>query len=172
MQKRSIFGALTAVAVMATAAYAIVTFDVATGTGFVGKGDVQTLLGLNNKAMQNVHTQVTFKYVATTEYSFDCEWYTGPDHNRTHHVNTKTEDFGINSSVASESRKTGQWTGWNLNGYTGAAPGDGANGPVDADCGAEGNDMKSIVPGSIAVISSTGGLFAVYNGVDYALTVQ
>jgi hypothetical protein len=39
-------------AMLATAALAAVTFDVNTGFGFVGKGDVQLAFGWNNKALQ------------------------------------------------------------------------------------------------------------------------
>jgi hypothetical protein len=139
------------------------------GTGYVGKGEVQTLLELNNKAMQAAHTAVTFKYVATSEVSFDCEWYTGPDHNLSRHHNTKTSTVAVDAVVASESRKTGQWTGWDLSGVPASGS---TTAPVvtDADCGAEGNQMKKVVEGSVEVGATTGGLFATYDGVDYLLT--
>ena len=44
--------ALAALALSATAAFAAVTFDPATGKGFVGKGDVQIAYNLNNKQIQ------------------------------------------------------------------------------------------------------------------------
>ena len=165
--------ALAAMLVASTAALALVTFNAQDGTGFVGKGDVQTVLGLNNKDMQTAHTSVTFKYVATNTYGFECEWFTGPARNRTHHVQDKTADTQVNATVDSASRKTGQWTGWNLNGFVGGAPNSVAE-PTDADCGAEGNQMKTIVRDEqgnpiIELISSSGGLYAVYGGNDYLI---
>src|SRR5918996_4693526 len=53
---RKIIGLTAIVAAFAigmTAAFALVTFDPSTGTGFVGKGDVQTAFGWNNKQLQN-----------------------------------------------------------------------------------------------------------------------
>jgi hypothetical protein len=41
---------------------------------------------------------------------------------------------------------------------------------TDADCGAEGNQMKNVVEGSVEIGATTGGLFATYDGVDYLLT--
>ncbi|MEV7181816.1 hypothetical protein, partial [Kitasatospora sp. NPDC093679] len=43
---------VAAIALGATPASAAAGFDAATGTGFVGKGDVQTALGYNNAALQ------------------------------------------------------------------------------------------------------------------------
>ena len=151
-------------AVMSVGVFAAVTFDAASGMGFVGKGDVQTVFGLNNSRMQVVHNDVKFSYDVTTQYSFTCEWYTGPDHNIKHHTTDETETFGINGTVASDSRKTGQWTGWNLTGYENAGPGSGTRVPQDSDCGAEGNEMKSIVEGSVVATPLGGGLYAEING--------
>jgi hypothetical protein len=91
--------ALSAAAVIVSAGSASAYTLNGDGTGYVGKGEVQTLLGLNNKAMQAAHTAVTFKYVAATEVSFDCEWYTGPD-KVTRHQNTKTSTVAVDAVVA------------------------------------------------------------------------
>lgn len=147
-----------------------VNYTLADG-GFVGKGDVQTLLGFNNKQMQDAHTKVGFSYVASVEYSFECTWTTGPDHNRKAHVNTKSASTDIDATVASDSRRTGQWTGWNLGALSATAP---VAEPQDSDCGAEGNAMKTIVrdiDGNkiIHVVSSSGGLYANHNSVSHFL---
>ena len=160
--------ALAAMLVASTAAIAAVTFDPAAGTGFVGKGDVQTAFGLKNSEMQAQHTNVTFNYVASATYEFECEWFTGPDRNRKHHTNTKDAVTQVNAGVDAQSRKTGQWTGWNLLGYLGGGPNPVAE-PTDADCGAEGTEMKTIVPGSVTTISESGGLVATLNDVDKPL---
>lgn len=60
-----------------TAAYAAVTFDEETGTGFVGKGDVQEAFGWNNAQLQQSAGDVEFVVKSTAEYDFDCAWYTG-----------------------------------------------------------------------------------------------
>jgi len=48
---------VTAISLGATPALASVTFDSTTGKGFVGKGDVQTVLGYNNAALRPNHRQ-------------------------------------------------------------------------------------------------------------------
>ena len=50
--KKSIFAAMAVISLATVAIFASVTFDSSTGTGFVGKGDVQLALGLNNAQMQ------------------------------------------------------------------------------------------------------------------------
>ena len=161
---RKVFVGLALAALIATSAVvrAEVTWTPEDG-GFVGKGDVQTLFGWNNATMQANHTSIEFELVMQAGYTFECEWWTGPSHNRRHHTNTKEIELDINATVESSSRRTGQYTGWNL----GPASGDAVSidEPTDADCGAEGNDMKSIVPGSVeAVVEDGGGLYAVFNG--------
>lgn len=154
------------VALGATGASAYTLTDA--GTGFVGKGEVQTLFGLNNKAMQSAHTSVSFSYEGTQTYEFDCEWDTGT-RNVTHHVNTKTVDRTVSATVASEDRKTGQWTGWNIT--LGTVSGD-AGEPNDSDCGSEGNQMKTVVPGSVTTVGGESPtVYATLNGVTKALTL-
>lgn len=151
------------------AAIAAVTYAPATG-GFVGKGDVQTLFNMNNKAAQEAAKAgaVTFSYNATVGYEFDCEWYTGPDHNRQRHRNTKDVTVIIASSVSYSDKKTGQYTGWFLDAV--ALNSGAVSYPTDADCGAEGNAMKTIVSGSIKEIGDpNGGLSVTYGGVTKPL---
>lgn len=154
-----VFSALVA---SASVAIAEVTWTPEAG-GFVGKGDVQTLFGWNNATMQANHTSMTFEYDVNATFSFECEWWTGPTHNRRHHVNTKEIAVSVAAEIASQSRRSGQspnYTGWNLSPLEGTIE---LDGPTDDDCGAEGNDMKSIVPGSVELISASGGsLYAVY----------
>lgn len=52
--------ALATLALTIPAANAAVTFDPATGTGFVGKGDVQTALGYNNAQLQKNASTLVF----------------------------------------------------------------------------------------------------------------
>ena len=169
LKKLTILLAVAMTALVGASAAFAYTMD-ASGNGFVGKGEVQTVLGFNNKQMQANHQLVTFNYVASSTYQFDCEWTTGEGtKGMKTHVNTKEATTQVNAAVASDSRKTGQWTGWNLLGFAGGALNPVAE-PTDADCGAEGNAMKTIVPGSVELISSSGGLYAVFSGASYLLT--
>lgn len=168
----TLIAAFAVMALFASASLAAVTFDSATGTGFVGKGDVQTVLGINNKAMQTIQDKVTFGYDDTTTYTFTCTWQTGQEDKRKTHTNNKEISSGVAAELNSKGRLTGQYTGWFLEGYKTTADSSDSGYPTDADCGAEGNDMKSIVPGSIEEIGSTGGgLYFKYNDVKYPLAI-
>lgn len=162
-----LLGSAAALTLTATPALAAVTLDTATGTGFVGKGDVQQPLGLNNAALQNAVDKglLTWSYEGTQTYAFECEWDTGVK-KVTHHVNTKVVERSASAAVTATARKTGQYTGWHitLGSITG---GEGA--PTDADCGAEGNGMKSVVPGSVRPV---GGETAPVLRVEYTVTGQ
>jgi len=167
MKFRSAVLSLAAVASFATAAYAAVTFDTNTGMGWVGKGDVQTVFGWANRTMQANHTQVTFEYEQTAVYGFDCEWYTGSRNVRRHEISV-TRAFQVGASILSDSRRTGQWTGWHLNGFSSGAPGAlpdestlSCNGNPEGD-GYSGE--KTVVAGSVELQSASGGLYAVFGG--------
>jgi hypothetical protein len=131
MKKMFAVLAVVAVATVVTVGYAAVTFDPATGTGFVGKGDVQTVYGWNNKGAQDNATLVSFSYVATAVYEQSCL----KDNARTTLSNTFTSEVPVNSGVAYDARKQNQYTGWNLTGLAGA----GSGGSVES-CPAVGND--------------------------------
>jgi hypothetical protein len=161
MRKVAFFGAIAAVAVVTTALYAEVIFDPGTGEGFVGKGDVQLQFGWNNKAIQDRHESITFEYDDVVTYEVECEWYTGPDHNRTKHTLTRERTSGVLGELASESRRTGQWTGWHLLGFesrtsTGAVP------AVGDPC--LGTGVEGVVSSVEETGSGDGGLYAVYQG--------
>jgi hypothetical protein len=164
MKRTQVVGlALAGIIASSAAALAAVEWTPENG-GFVGKGDVQSAFGWNNATMQANSEAVTFVYETTGGFSFECEWWTGPDHNRRHHTNTKTIELDVNAVVTGARRITGQFTGWNLDPLGAIDEIDGY--PVDSDCGAEGNGMKSIVPGSIESLSGSGAgaLYAVFNG--------
>jgi hypothetical protein len=112
--RKGLFGVLglAACLTVATIAYAAVIFDAGTGTGFVGKGDLQLPWGWNDAKLQANANTVSFDYVASASatYAADCEWFTGPVQNRrrhevTHTVTTVTE---INSTITYETRKNSQ----------------------------------------------------------------
>ena len=154
----------TAALAISTAALAAVTFDPATGTGFVGKGDVQLAFGWNNAAAQANVNGVSFSYATETTYDVTCEWDTvaGKSGKVIHHVVAQTKQVNSASDVQSSARKTGQWTGYNLNGF-GTTTTSG-NIPV---LGGPGNH-----PGEVTMIEdlgTTGGLSVTFNGTTVAL---
>lgn len=168
----TILAALVALTMLAGSSLASVTFDATTGTGFVGKGDVQTVLGFNNKAMQAVAPAgITFGYDSTTTYTFTCTWETGQEDKRKTHTNDKEISSGVAAEITKANKVTGQYTGWFLNGYATAVDGSDAGYPIDADCGAAGNEMKSIVPGSVESSSTGTGLYFQHLGVRYPLAI-
>jgi hypothetical protein len=103
----------------------VVTFDPSNGTGFVGKGDVQTALGLNNAKMQtlaNTPGGVTFTYVHTDVYEVVNAWATGnPDNpvSLSYHEVTVTTTVAVNDVVAHTNRNNpnSDLTGFNLTGF-------------------------------------------------------
>jgi hypothetical protein len=168
MRKLAVGAALAAVA---TAAMAIVTFDSTTGIGFVGKGDVQTPFGWNNAKAQQYSTQVSFIYNAVNTYDVECEWTTttgGPNPKDILHDITIPRHTSVNASIASDPRKTGQWTGWNLTGL-GSTTYDGTVPEVGGSCPGQGEGQ---VPGTVTAVTmtgSTGGLYATWNGTSILL---
>ena len=153
-----------------SAVSAAVTFNPGTGTGFVGKGDVQIAFGWNNTVLQTNAAGVTFSYKTTDTYAATCTWTTGEGTRgeKTHDVD-HTKKTSVNSTVAYELRKNNQQqiTGFNLTGFgtlveTGAVPLVG--GPCPGNQGHEG------VWTAVEWLGSTGGgLFVEYPGKDSVL---
>lgn len=128
-----------------TAASAAVTFDAETGTGFVGKGDVQTAFAWNNKALQDNASGVTFSYSSTDTYAATCVFVTGEGTRgeQTHTLNIP-RTATVDATVAYDARTARQITGFTLEGFTstvasgnvpvvgGVCPGAGTNGAYTA----------------------------------------
>jgi hypothetical protein len=156
--------AAAAIMMTATAASAAVSFDSATGTGFVGKGDVQSALGWNNKALQTAEAtgDIRFTYNAVTEQetTWDC-YNQNNDHTQERARTTTTTVTGVASHTA---RERNQITGFNLTGFEeGATSTTSTDGPPLYSCP---NPNSSFVLGSTDVGDPTeisGGLFV--NGV-------
>jgi hypothetical protein len=157
--------AAIAFCVMVGTASAAVDFDPATGTGFVGKGDVQLAFGWNNKALQSNASAVTFVYEAVDTYEAECEFYTGPERNRTRHTATETEKTSVAGVPDADPRlKAGQqqFTGFILSGFEGDPSIIGDLPVVGESCktGA-GNQPSQWL--SVELQSSTGGLQACHS---------
>jgi hypothetical protein len=107
--------ALVAMLVASTAAIAAVQFDPTTGTGFVGKGDVQLAFGWNNKQLQTNASGVSFSYNTTDTYDAVCQWVTGEGTRgeKTHTV-TQEKSTAVNSAIAYDPRVKNQITGFTL----------------------------------------------------------
>jgi hypothetical protein len=116
--------------------------------GFVGKGDVQTPFGWNNKTMQDNYLAVKFRYVASQEAEWECEWWTGPTHNTKHHSNKQIGTLSVQSAVSFDVKKPSQMTGFILDPID-----DGELEEVVPTC--DGND-KTVVEGSVVMGTITG----------------
>jgi hypothetical protein len=117
MKKLSIFAVAGAIAVTATVAFAAVTFDPETGTGFVGKGEVQEAFGWNNRMLQQYADDVEFRSASKviTEVSWICT-NTNNDNIQERERTTTTSIAGLLETVA---RERNQVTGFILDGYDG-----------------------------------------------------
>jgi hypothetical protein len=120
MQKRSIFAAIAAVAVVSTAVYAQTEFPI-----FVGKGDVQLALGLNNNQLQNA--TLDFAMVSESETSWTCQ-KDGAANTQVRTRTTSTEGL-----VSHTERVRNQITGFWLTGVNGSVT-VGTDGPALGSC--------------------------------------
>lgn len=153
-----------------SAAYAAVTFDASTGTGFVGKGDVQLAFGWNNAALQKNASAVTFGYEAKDTYDAECYWETttGKGTIIVHDINVP-KHVDVNSTVNGDPRQLKgqtQFTGYILKGFGSVTPTGTA--PLVGDACPGGNPGTVI---NVTLVSSTGYLSAIYNGVTVALPI-
>lgn len=94
-----------------------VTFDPQTGTGFVGKGDVQLVFGFNNKALQDNAGKVQFR--ANSEEITEVSWTCTNINNENIQERAETTTTTIEGVVSSVARERNQVTGFNLTGYSG-----------------------------------------------------
>lgn len=126
MKRTSLLVAALAVGAITTAAYAAVTFDPSTGTGFVGKGDVQLALGMNNAQIQKA--TLNFAMSATTEQAWEC---TNSNNEKVQERSRTSTTQGVVSVVA---RVKNQITGYNLVGFDGAPQITASEGPALNSC--------------------------------------
>lgn len=171
------FLAAAAAACVSTAAVAGITFDPTTGTGFVGKGDVQSALGLNNPQLQALYAAggIHFAYTENVNYKYVCTWIADDGQtepvakNKT--IKVKRE---INATLNAQGRDissgiAGPNTGFILNGFVGGTGGGTTSEPIPqvGDSCVAGDGQPRAQPGTVTdvqVISNTGGELTV-NGV-------
>jgi hypothetical protein len=149
-----------AAAAVATAALAAVTFDPTTGTGFVGKGDVQLAFGWNNAQLQRNASGITFTYNVQDTYDAECYWETTTGRGTiiVHDI-VVPKHVSVNANIAYDARVRTQITGFNLNGF-GTVVTDGTVPVVGGAC--PGNNPGTVT--NVTLTSSQGGLYVNYGG--------
>lgn len=153
-----------ALALASTAALAEVVFYPETGTGFVGKGDVQDAFGWNDAGLQLHADGVTFTYGYSAMYEAVCTFTTGEGtrgekiHNVPHE-----EEMEVASDVIVALRRNPQSkvTGFNLTGFGDAFSESGELPVVGGAC--PGNQGHDGVWTSVTVLAGgEGGLYVNY----------
>lgn len=151
--KKVLYAAAAATAFVASAASAAVIFDETTGTGFVGKGDVQLALGLNNAGLQALGNP-TFTYESVTENSWDCVKIVVTGNGSIREIVQERNNMrGVSGLVSSIARVKNQITGYNLSGYSSTSHT--TDGPATGSCP---NDNSEFVEGSVQSLTIGGGL--------------
>jgi len=140
------------------------SFDPDTGTGFVGKGDVQLAYGWNNAQLQNNASGVSFRYDSVDSYDVTCEWFTGPTSNRKSHTVDHNKSTSVLSNINYEARKNSQnqITGFNLTGLGSSTTTGGAEPQVGGACPGTAGTGATVI--EVNYLGSGGGLSVVYGG--------
>ena len=149
------------VALLATTAFAS-TFDQNTGTGVVGKGEVQSVFRWNNFAAQQEANNVLFSYSSSRSYDVTIEFDTGnpvSPRGTTHLVVNQNQETPVTGSV--DARKNGQYSGWNLTGLGPTVSGDPLPSVGDA---CPNSVLATCHVTAVTLVSSTGGLFVTWRG--------
>lgn len=166
--------AFALVATLSIIAFASVTFDPATGTGFVGKGDVQLLFGWSNKQLQD--NAVNFTYNAQTVTVSEVSWVCTNDKNENtqERERTTTVTDSTTGVVSATARVKNQITGFNLTGFSSSSStsSNTTEGNPLNSCPSGNNWSLTTPAGDADIISSetTGGLFV--NGVELPITTN
>lgn len=148
----------TLIGLLAAPVFAAVTFDPATGTGFVGKGDVQTPFGWNNAKLQQNAGNLVFSFDSTETYDVTVEWDTG-NHNVTHHVIEVHRTSTVSANVLYDARTHKQVDGFVLRGYGAVTMTGGSIPNVGDEFGGPGHIVTNV-----ELVSTTGGVLTVSNG--------
>lgn len=109
--------ALASLVLLAGVALATITFDAESGTGFVGKGDVQYTLGWNNKQLQDNAAAVKFQ--VSSEVVTEVSWICTNTNNENTQERERTTTTTVAGLVESIARERNQITGFNLLRYDG-----------------------------------------------------
>jgi hypothetical protein len=159
----AVSAAFVGIMALASPAVASVTFDPATGTGFVGKGDVQLVFDWNNKALQDNATKVDFRVNSVSETSWTCTKIVVQGNDEIREIvqqrSTTSTVQGLVTTVARENSKgkDGPVTGFKLTGYEGT-PVLATDGPEVGSCPA---NPSGFVYGNNAATTQSGGALQV-----------
>ena len=166
------FLAAAAAACVSTAAFASISFNPTTGTGFIGKGDVQSALGLNNPQLQALYAAggLNFAFTENVDYKYVCTWIA--DDGQTEPVaknKTIKVKKSLNVSLNVQGRDissgiNGPNTGFIINGFGGTTTSEPIPMVGDACDAGDGARPKPGTVTSVTVNSNTGGEITV-NGV-------
>ncbi len=162
MESRGIVRLLLVIAlvlVTATVAFAAVTFEPATGTGFVGKGDVQLIYGWNNKQLQDKAVLVQFRATDVTERSWEC---TNTNNQKVQERERTTTTTQLVSKI---DRVRNQITGFILEGFTGT-PTSSTDGPPLNSC-PSGPWVLTMPAGDPVPVEGEGGLEVSIDGANW-----
>jgi len=155
---------------LASPAAAIVTFDPATGTGFVGKGDVQTVFEWNNKALQTHASTVDFRVDSVSETTWTCSKTFELGNGETKEIvqvrNSTRSLQGLVTTIARDNSKgkDGPITGFYLQGYEGT-PTLETDGPAVGSCPADPSGF--VYDENAQTTESGGGLEVTYDGTSW-----
>jgi hypothetical protein len=162
-----------AFAAAAATAFAAVTFDPVTGTGFVGKGDVQLAFGWNNKQLQNNATGVTFAYENVTKYSATCFAENSAGKPIEKPVKTKMKIAGDPNGDPRQVKGQNQFTGFILSGFDGGEA-DGEPLVAGTPCiaiNANSDNAPDGLLGSVTAETTGEGLTVTFDGETDTLTI-
>jgi hypothetical protein len=145
------------VALGASAASAYTLDD--NGTGFVGKGEVQTAFGWNNAALQRNADSVSFEYAAIT--ATESSWVCVNERNGNEQERSRTTTTTTTGVVDETTRDRNQVTGFMLLGSTaGSSTSETSGNPLYSCPNANSTFALDSVEESTETVS--GGLYAVY----------
>jgi opacity protein-like surface antigen len=131
---KKILCAAVALAAFSTAATAAIVTDPVSGAiTFIGKGDVQLALSLNNKQLQETASTLDFRVLSTS--SSDSEWVCTNSKNENMQERsrtTTTESSIVLTAIARDGKK--QITGFNVTGAGSSSSSSSTEGPELNSC--------------------------------------
>jgi hypothetical protein len=152
--------------------------------GWIGKGEVQTLFDLKNKAMQDLvkadafdEDTIVFTYGGGAEYDVVCEWVTGEGaKGQKPHRKSNRVTAGVVATPDTDPRrnskgKNGDFTGWYLNLLDYEAAGDEIPNVGD-DCHGGGTSGQYVSVDLVAGDGRDAGLYVTIGGVEKMLALS
>jgi hypothetical protein len=118
MKKSIIFSAFAAAAMFVSSA-AFAQVDLVSGIGFVGKGDVQLALELNNKALQDAVKDLALEFTIESKVVTEVTWTCTNSNNENISYKDRQTTVTVQGVANAVERVKNQVTGFNLNGFIG-----------------------------------------------------